>query len=217
MRNKSIAPDKNFIQAFLQKKNKPGEQNPLVQYSQCNQVISFLKGLTDVSSYQHKLEELVRSGSYRKEVQQQQNVLQTESSMKQNYMQCFENKDLNWWKDEIARMRTIKSGPQETMYQRLLSYLSLASYSFSNNAIKQNNFSAAGQFLAIYKLADPENSEQPFLTACLYARQGDQGKAIAALQEAIQLGLKDKVKIETEESFRELHSNAEFNRLVNSL
>lgn len=155
--------------------------------------------------------------SYKKELQKQQGNFQMESNLKQNYMECFQSKDLNWWRDEISRMRNLKAGEQEMMYQRLLGYLSLASYSYSNNAIRQNNFSAAQQFLAIYKLADPENSEQPFLTACMYARQGDQGKAIAALKEAVQLGLKDKGKVESEESFNSLRGNTEFNKLLSGL
>lgn len=219
MRNKSREIDNKRIKTFLQKKNKSltDKQNSLMQYNLYNQIIQFLQGVVDVTAYQQKFLIVKKSDSYKKEMQKQQNGLQTENNLKQNYAQCFESKDLNWWKEEIARMRNIKASDQEKMYQRLLGYLSLASYSYSNNAIKQNNFSAAQQFLAVYKLADPENAEQPFLTACMYARQGDREKAIAALEEALKLGLKDKSKVETEESFRSLHGDAEFNQLLGKM
>lgn len=216
MRKKTRSVDHKLIDDYLQKKNKllNDNQNTLARYNVLNQVIAFLNGLTDVSVYRQMIAAIVKTDLFGKELNRQQEILHTEMNMKQNYAQCFQSKDVGWWKDEIARMRSIKSGDQEKMYQRLLGYLSLASYSYSNNAIKQNNFSSAQQFLTVYKLADPENSEQPFLTACMYARQGDQEKAIASLKEAIGMGLKDKVKIETEESFNSLRSNPEFNKLL---
>jgi len=218
MKHKTIPINKELIETFLQQKNKSlaTNKNVLSQFSLYKEIIAFLHSLVDVSLYQSKLKMLTQSASYQKEKLKQQNTLQTESSMKQNYAQCFDSKDLNWWRGEIVRMKNIK-GEQEMMYQRLLAYLSLAGYSYSNNAVKQNNFSAAQQFLAIYKLADPENSEQPFLLACMYAREGDQQKAIESLEDALKLGLKDKAKIETEESFSNLHSNPEFNNLLNKL
>jgi hypothetical protein len=218
MRNKMMPVNKEIIEKFLQRKNKElsASKNKLTQSGIYKEIITFLQPLADVSLYAGKLSSLTQAASYRKEKQQQENTLLTERNMKQNYSQCFESKDLNWWQDEIKRMRNIK-GEQEMMYQRLLAYLSLAGYSYSNNAVKQNNFSAAQQFLSVYKLADPENSEQPFLLACMYARQGDQQKALAALEEALNLGLKDKAKIESEESFNNLRSNPGFNNLLSRL
>jgi predicted esterase len=219
MKNKSIAADQKLIKTFLQKKNKQQAtaKDDLSRFNLDKEVVAFLYNLTDVSPYLAKIKSLMQSPAYQKELQQQQNILQSESSLKQNYVQSFETKDMGWWKSEIAKIRSLKSGPQEMMYQRILGYISLASYSYSNNAIKQNNFPAAQQFLAIYKLADPENSEQPFLTACMYARQGDQQKALDALKKALQLGLKDRAKIENEESFSSLRSNPEFSQLLSGI
>ncbi|MCX6290717.1 MAG: hypothetical protein NT126_03020 [Bacteroidetes bacterium] len=218
MRSKSFPVNRELISAFLRKENKTlsALHRSRDQYNLNKKISVFLRGIADVSSYEQKTSAIQKSELFKSEMQKQQNNLQLESRLKQNYGECFGSKDLNWWKTEIARMRTIKND-QEMMYQRLLGYLSLASYSYSNNAIKQNNFSSAEQFLAIYKLADPENSEQPFLTACMFARQGNDAKAVEALGEAVRLGLKDKAKIESEESFSGLHSNAEFNRLLSGL
>ena len=154
---------------------------------------------------------------FKREMQKRQSILQTEMSLKENYGQCFETKDLNWWGDEITRMRKIH-GEQEQMYQRLLAYLSLASYSYSNSAIRQNNFPAAQQFLAVYRTCGP-GKFRTAISCCMHvcAPQGDETKAISALQEALRLGLKDKMKIENEESFIRLHSNSEFNQLLNGL
>ena len=180
------------------------------------QLISFIDGIADAGSYRAKLQSIQHSAAFRKEMANQNGMLQKEIKLKESYMQAFNEKDLRWWQDEVMRMNRVE-GPEKEMYQRLLGYLSLAAYSYSNNSLKQNNFPAAGHFLAIYKLADPTNSEQPFLSACLYAKQGDQPNAIMSLKEAIRLGLKDKSKIEQEESFSSLRSNPEFSSLLNGL
>ena len=219
MRNKLIVPSNELINQFLQRKMTLliRSQSILAQCNLYSQVITFLDGLADVKGYQQKMAALMKTDSFKKDFLIKQDLLQAESNMKENYLQCFEMKDESWWKDEITRMRNVKASDQEIMYKRLLGYLSLASYSYSNNAIKQNNFSAAQKFLSIYKLSDPENSEQPFLSACLYARKGDSKKAIAFLREAIQMGLKDKAKIEKEESFDKLKTDPEFNQLISQL
>jgi len=219
MRIKTVETDHALVNSFLQRENKliASAKNSIAQHDLNLRVVNFLEGIADVSSYKQKISAIAQSEAYKKEIQKQQAMLQTEGNLKQNYMQCFENKDLKWWKEEVARMHSMEKGEQEMMYQRLLGYLSLASYSYSNNAIRQNDFTTAQRYLDIYQVADPENSEQRFLSACLYARQGDQGKAIASLQEAVQLGLKDKAKIQNEESFNSLRSNPEFSKLLNGI
>ena len=103
------------------------------------------------------------------------------------------------------------------MNQRLLAYISLASYSLSNQALKQNNFNAARQALLLYKLSDPENSERPFLAACMYSKLNLPDSAIYSLREALKLGLKDRTKLESEESFSVLRNTTEFRQLLDSL
>ncbi len=219
MRNQIMPIDNSLVKSFVTAKNKllSSKRNVLYQVTINHQLASFLYGIADISMFEKKMDLLERSDAYRKEIQKLQNTLGMESKLKENYMKYFESKNLNWWREEVSRMRRMKTGDEAMMYQRLLSYLSLASYSYSNNAIKQNNFPAAQQFLAIYRIVDPEISDRAFLEACMYARQGDQQKAVVALEEAVQLGLKDKSKIENEESFSSLRSNQEFNKLIKGL
>ena len=218
MRIQSIAINPATIRPFVNKTQQSLQHSPsaIAQVSLCTKAISFLQNIADVSALQKKLEVVTRSASFQSEMQSRQNLLQLENNLKENYAQCFESKDLSWWQQEIKRMRAVK-GEQELMYQRLLGYLSLEAYSYSGNAIRQNDFALAQRFLGIYKLADPENSEQPFLQACLFARQGNQQQALFSLQEAVKLGLKDKAKIEAEESFVSLRSTPEFRAFLNSL
>jgi predicted esterase len=218
MRNKIIPADPDLIYWFKEdlKANAMQEKSPIEKSNGYSKAIAFLDGLADVGPYVQKQESLSRTAAFRDEMTRRQNLLQMESNLKSSYAQCFQSKDLSWWDQEIRRMQSIK-GEQANMYRRLLGYLSLAGYTYSNKAIQQNDFQSAQQFLGIYKLADPENSEQPFLEACLYAKQGDSNKALTSLARAIQMGLHDRTKIETEESLAPLRSMPEFNRLLNSI
>ena len=75
----------------------------------------------------------------------------------------------------------------------------------------------AQKALAIYKMADPENSEQPFLKACLYSRNNQPDSAIYFLNEAVTLGLKDRSKIQNEEKLINIRARREFSELVDKI
>lgn len=89
------------------------------------------------------------------------------------------------------------------MYNRLLGFLSLASYSFANTAFQSNDTTQLEQILFIYQLSDPTNPEQAFMRAKLYAQKGNLTQAKTALQEAIKLGI-DKKRIVQNPSLKSL-------------
>ena len=80
-----------------------------------------------------------------------------EQTNKQQLLQAFQSQDLNWWKQEIALFNTKKK--TDAMYERLLGFVSLACYSYSNQSLQQNNLEAAEKILTIYALADPGNKD----------------------------------------------------------
>lgn len=84
-------------------------------------------------------------------------------------MQAFQTKDLSWWKNEIAKLNAKKKS--ELMCERLLGFISLACYSYSNNALQQNNLLQAEHILAIYALADPGNKDCAAFAAELKRRK----------------------------------------------
>jgi predicted esterase len=132
-------------------------------------IIAFAKGLADVSSIEQKRNALLSSPEYLKAAAAQRETFEIEDRMKQNYKQSLQTQDVKWWKDEIARMQKIKAGSEYDMYQRLLSYISLACYSFSNVAINQGRREEAQKILAIYKMVDPQNPDIANLEAALNA------------------------------------------------
>jgi len=92
-----------------------------------------------------------------------------EQSMKQQLYQALQDKDMAWWKSEVAMLNAKKK--TDMMYDRLLGFVSLACYSLSNNALQQNNLPVAEKILPIYALADPTNEDCKKFTAQLKQKQ----------------------------------------------
>ena len=100
------------------------------------------------------------------------------------------------------------------MNDRIIGYISLACYSFSNNALKQNDLVRADKYLGVYALVDPENADRAFMQACLYARRKNKTGALQSIGEAINYGIRDKAKLESEPSFAWFRNSPEFNALL---
>jgi dienelactone hydrolase len=83
--------------------------------------------------------------------------VEQEQQLKQQYLQAFETKNLDWWKSEIVQLNSKKK--TDAMYERLLGFISLACYSITKNSLQQNNLAVAEKIIAIYRLADPGNAD----------------------------------------------------------
>lgn len=97
--------------------------------------------------------------------------LAEEQGQKQILLQAFQTQDINWWKQNIALLNSKKK--TDPMYERLLGFVSLACYSYSNQLLQQNNLPAAEKILTIYALADPGNKDCEAFTAELKKRKGN--------------------------------------------
>lgn len=94
--------------------------------------------------------------------------LDEEQAQKQMLLQAFQTQDINWWKQNIALLNSKKKS--DPMYERLLGFVSLACYSYSNQLLQQNNLPAVEKILAIYALADPGNKDCEAFTVELRKR-----------------------------------------------
>jgi predicted esterase len=83
--------------------------------------------------------------------------LEKENNEKKKYIPAFQNEDLNWWKKEIASLNARKN--TDIMSERLLGFISLACYSFSNTLLQQHKLAEAEKVITVYKLADPGNKD----------------------------------------------------------
>jgi len=215
MQLKLITKDDAFIGSYVtQAKQRVNAFQQLNQYikalRECKLAISLLDGIsTEATWFQQQSVDITANRLYQQQMKQQQVLLAKEESLKAGYMQQFQQGDMEYWKKTITNLQilAIAKTAESMMYQRLLAWLSLACYSISNQLINSNQNTAAKQFVEIYKLADPTNSEAWYFSAVVDARSLLKEIAESDLLKAVQYGFADKARLERQPEFKQLKIN----------
>jgi pimeloyl-ACP methyl ester carboxylesterase len=210
MFNKLLPLNDTLINAYVnQSKNTVAaytKANNLVKAAaECALSFNLLQGLTnEVNWFTKKSASLTDNAAYQQQKQAQQHLLETEQSIKAQYMQQFQQGDLNYWTKTINDLQTKAKAvtAEGAMYQRLLAYLSLAFYSYSNQLINGNQNDAAEYFVTLYKMADPTNSEAWYFSAVLHARKNEVPAVENDLLKAAACGFTDKARLHQQPEFR---------------
>lgn len=171
--------------------------------AECKLSISYL---SDASWFKSKLTTLLNDPLYQKQFQEQQDILAKEQNIKAGYSNHFDKSDTDYWIKTIHDLQeaaNIKSA-ESAMNQRLLAYLSLAFYSYSNHFITGNSNDAARYYVNLYKMVDPTNSESWYFSAILYAREANARATEKELLKAVEYGFNDKARLKQQEEIQKL-------------
>jgi hypothetical protein len=200
--------ESTFVKAFIKKSDeaiasaeKKGDW--ITAYQVCRTACVFLNRLTDVSSYKNKMASLSANVQYQKALAQRNEMLGRESNEKQILLQAFQNQGPDWWAKVINSYKA-STKPSD---KRLLGFISLASFSYSNQLLQQHNLDGAERILSIYELADPTNTDQLYFHAMLYGQRNNNALAIKYLKKAVDNGFYDLPKMEAEQSFTQLRND----------
>jgi dienelactone hydrolase len=185
--------------------------------------INLLDGLSEGSKeaawFREKAALLAKNPDYQKQRQIQEELLVREQNTKAAYAQHFQEEDPHYWIRTIVDLR-IRAGAKTTesgMDERLLAYLSLVFYSFSNRLINSNENNGARHFVELYKIADPDNSEAWYFSAILNARSGQVQIAEKDLLKATEHGFKDRTRMRHQPEFQNGSNKINFSRIENSM
>jgi hypothetical protein len=201
----------NFIKAIIDKEKRT---DWIGAYEESRTAYIFLNGLTDVSFYKNKMESIASNELYKKAIAQRNTTIQKEANEKQILLQAFQNQNMDWWAKVIKGYKS-STNPSD---KRLLGFISLAAFSYSNKLLQQHNLDGAERMLAIYEMADPTNTDQLYFHAMLYTQKGNNMLAIKYLQKAVANGFNDWQKISTEPAFTlQLRSDPGFAQIVAAL
>ncbi|OQP62465.1 hypothetical protein A3860_27620 [Niastella vici] len=223
MRNKGLPVNEALINSFTgSSKNaveKSNKENKLVQaVAQCTLAINLLKGISNESSwFEQQSAAITSKPAYQHQLQAKQQLLEKEQQIKSQYMQQFQQGDMNYWTKTIDDLQA-KAKAQTAdgaMYQRLLAYLSLAFYSYSNQLIKNNQNEPAQYFVNLYKMADPTNSEAWYFSAILQARKNEVKGAENDLLKAVACGFNEKERLRSQPEFHSVGIN--FSRIEKAI
>lgn len=205
-----IPKDGIFISQYIAKSKKRLETwyktNQLIRAGQeCTLSINLLNGLTgEAGWFKKEAASLAGNTSYRRQRQEQEEILVREQNTKEEYMQHFQQENMPYWAKTIGDLQT-KAGAKTAgrgTYQRLLAYLSLAFYSLSNRLINAGQNNEARHFVELYKMADPGNPEAWYFSAILHARDRQAQAAETDLEKAAANGFRDRNRLQQQPEFQ---------------
>ena len=181
-------------------------------------IIRLLNGLTDVSSYNKQLTTIDNSAGYKNAVAAHAPLRQQEIRQQQELQKQFPAQAEKWWTEKIKQLgqnaEHAKTTDERQMNKRLLNYLGLMGYMYSDHVLKTADLTNAAAFLKIFKMADPKNPDCAYLAAIYYMEKGDQRAAVASLNECVSLGFSEVAKLKTDPAFSSIHDDAGFNAAV---
>jgi len=224
MRQKAIPTDRAEINLFIEKNDKIAESltgKGQLQERQAMfiKMLHYLQGLTDVAPLQAEITKL----STEKEIiaynNQQKDLFYLEQQLQQKYFPELQLKNVDWWTSETEQLQAMTKNPRKPdlnhVYQRLLAFLSMNCYMYSNHAFKDGNMESAARFIEIYRLVDPTNAEHRYMAAKVAAINQNPDACFIALNQAFDLGFKDINRLKADADFKPYREDARFKSLLN--
>ena len=223
MRQKAIPEQRADINAFIEKNDKiasgfEAEGKLHLQQETYIKMLHYLQGITDVAPLQSEIKRL----SALKEVidfnNQKKDLLELEQKLQQEYLPQIPLQSIEWWTKATTRLHSLSEKQDNPsinqVYKRLLGSLSMSSYMYCNNALKQHDLSVASQFIEIYRLVDPTNAEHRYMAAQLAAMNHNADDVFKALQQAFDLGFKDINRLQSDPDFKPYLGDERIQKLI---
>jgi len=128
------------------------------------------------------------------------NSLVTEQTRNQNYIKDLDEKPLDWWKTNIAKLDDLiaaDNGINANSYARTRAFLGILLYSKTNAAISgRGNAKLLPKYFEIYELLEPENPDLFFFKAKYAYALSDNDGTISNLKKALKFGYNDNLKLQ---------------------
>jgi len=211
MRQKAIPDDRAAINLFIEKNDKAAnafaaEGELPLQLGIYKKMLHYLQGLTDVAPLQAEIKRLSDEKQVIAYNEQQKQLIAKELGLQSEYLPQIPVKSIEWWTKESTRLRSLSQNQENAglnlVYQRVLGSLSMNSYMYSTNALKQGDLVAAARFIEIYRLVDPSNAEHRYMEAQLAALNHNPDAVFKALKQAFDLGFKDINRLKSDPDFK---------------
>jgi predicted esterase len=150
-------------------------------------------------SFASAYRELKTSQGYLSQLNRLEKCLQVEISMRQPYLEAFQNKDTLWWKKEISttdmKIKTEQDAFTTDMYRRIKSFWGIAAYSLCKQAVSQKDAVALDKILSVYRILEPQNPDMLYFCAFPSFWSGKYEATINQLKKAFKAGFSDRSRL----------------------
>jgi len=147
-------------------------------------------------------DELVHEECYRQQLQKLEKNLNYERSVRQPYLKAFYEKDLAWWTKEISsldkRIIAEKDPFARNTYARIRSFLGIAAYSLSRQAVREGDAGTLEKILLVYSQLEPDNPDMFYFSAFIPYWKGDKAGTSILLRKAKNAGFSDEKALRTD-------------------
>ncbi len=184
----------------------------LKAYQFYNILLKDLDGLYDISDYQKSYNALLKNPTIKEGLNLEKAEKEKEHNDQENILNNFKSNSFAKIKEEINHLK--KNAAQSHVNKRLLGFIGMLSYLYTEQAVNSQNISAYNGFIDIYELVEPHNPDMECFKACQAMMESKKDLAMEHLQKAINYGFHDFRKLENIGYFQELRTLPEFDILV---
>ncbi len=123
-------------------------------------------------------------------------------------------KNINWWNAKISKLEEgaekAKTEGERLVNARLLSFMSMVSFMYAQNAVLNYQTRKAEKYLTIYEKVDPENPDVYFLKAEYFIQLMKTEETMQMLTKAAGLGYANYENLMNSNLLKQLHGNPGF-------
>jgi len=183
-----------------------------------NSFLKSLNGLYDISEYEKSYNVLLKNKEIKQQINLETQTSENEAIKQQEFISLFKQLEFNKLKQNIIKLQSKVKKQNENYYEnRLLNYVEMLCYIFTNNALQTNDFKTFNQLITIFELINKKNADKEYFKACKYAIDKNNIYALQSLNKAVEYGFYDKEKIINSTYFKNLKSNDEFMIILNKI
>ncbi len=158
------------------------------------------------------LNNLSNNPMYHAQLSKIKELAEKEVSLRGQFIGSIENRDIDWWKNEIENFHKSIASRDEYVSlttQRLMAYLSMVSFTLINSDILSNRPENAFKKLQIYKMVDPDNTDVYLMFARYYLMTGDKQKMVDSYREAVAKGFNNVGQYSSDPTWKMLFAQPE--------
>jgi dienelactone hydrolase len=184
------------------------------QQQTLRQASRWFYGLKSIKELRQQEIRVQNQPNFIKLVNKKQRLIKKEVSLRTEFIRAIEQRDLDWWRSEVENIRkTITNEDLEValVSERLLNYISMASYMLTKTDLDDGKLDEAYKKIQIYQMVDPENPDAYLMAARYFMLMEDAEAMHTNFDKAKTLGFTDFETYEKETSWRLLMETAEKN------
>jgi poly(3-hydroxybutyrate) depolymerase len=193
-------------------------------------IVSDFDGMKDTATTTEKLKTISASTDLKKALRSEKDEAADYERRSQELYGSVENlKNAETRQETLSQIKTVGDGVRSRAEakadsssrrtaRRILDGIYISSVEFASAALESK--SKIDDAINMLELADamrPRNAYVNYLRALLYASDGQKRKAIDALSRAVDFGLKDRTRLESDKRFESIRSTPEFQSLLSRM